>query len=642
MAIVASDWTIDRATGNIRYVGDDHNGASPSYATVIQFHRFLSDLNDDPEFSGDDELDIIDKTPSNRSTDNIITLVNGFNIDATAAEHLFDGSIIQAGGNTVYDGIVNFGNADVQIQIIQNGSVLADDWWNYNGAGLNPDANQGISHRFMLLVRDAGADIDGRRLIGTSKTFGNTFSEFKINGTSNGNNVLALTDSGDLNNTTVVGTIAALTDIYIDRVDSTTSVDGVNNTGQNVLNVADGTQFTAGDFIMTGVATDQQEYQITSIATNALTLNQNLQVATVGAETVYKLNLGYTEIDVDGNGVNENYYAQWDKGSNSINTYYERMKWLVRDGSTSYVYGLPGELFRGITHEIDVDTPTGTFAAVEGVSWGSGATAGTGQMLAINSPTAATKMWIQLLTGVLPTDGTTITGSISGATVDMNLTITERPVSTPFVGQSTGTALIGAFGLTLQTDDLLSTDTVFDLGNNAVTPPNNVTFIVTGMISGEDYVLVTNNNGGDIDFAQMALNATYSTAGVTTISVNAIPVDCPSTGTIRIQRANGLYSRHAFSARDLTTDDFTIASTDFSTNNANSGANVFISYLDNLYDGTTATDRFTYVYNADRTHFIRVRDGGTAGDGEGIKTFESTSTMGSNGGGTSINRIADV
>ena len=84
MAMVAGDWTIDRATKNIRYVGADHGG-SPTYATVIQFHRWLQDFADQEVSSGDDELDITDSTPSERSTDNIITLKNSYNIDDNAA-----------------------------------------------------------------------------------------------------------------------------------------------------------------------------------------------------------------------------------------------------------------------------------------------------------------------------------------------------------------------------------------------------------------------------------------------------------------------------------------------------------------------------------------------------------------------------
>ena len=99
MAITATDWTIDRSTGNIRYIGDDHGGASPSYATVIEFHRWLQGLADDAVASGDDELDITNENPSARSTDNIITLLGNYNIDDNASEHLYDGSIIQNGGD---------------------------------------------------------------------------------------------------------------------------------------------------------------------------------------------------------------------------------------------------------------------------------------------------------------------------------------------------------------------------------------------------------------------------------------------------------------------------------------------------------------------------------------------------------------
>ena len=108
MAFVAADWSI-ASNGNIRYIGDAHAGTTPSYATVIQFHRALQDFADQEAASGDDLLDISSLTPSDRSTDNIITLLNSFNIDQTGAEHLYDGSIIQDGGNDIWD--VNSSNS---------------------------------------------------------------------------------------------------------------------------------------------------------------------------------------------------------------------------------------------------------------------------------------------------------------------------------------------------------------------------------------------------------------------------------------------------------------------------------------------------------------------------------------------------
>lgn len=566
MPMVDADWTITRSNGNIRYIGDDHGGASPSYATAIEFHRWLQDFADDASSSGDDELDITDATPSDRSTDNIITLLGSYNIDDNASEHLYDGSIIQGGGDAIYDGIVNFGNASVQIQIHQNGAVLSDDWWNFGGGGLNADAANGISHRFMIPVRTAGSDIDGRRLLGTTRTFNNTYAEFPINGTSRGNNVLALSDSTDLNNQSTAANVATWT-------------------------------------------------------------------------SVTNLTEGYALLDVNNDTTDEAYYSEWDEGAGgetgragTINDIYERLKWLTRDGSVSTIYGLNGELFRGITHEFDVDTPTGTFNAFEAVSW----TGGTGQMLAIDSTTAATKMWIQLLTGAVPSDNDVITGGTSSATVQLNVTVTERTVATPFVGQSTGSNLIGAYGLGVETGDLGAADTVFDLTNTAITPPNNVTFTVSGLVSGEDRVLVTNDDTGGIDFNQLILNTSLTGAAVTSIVTTvAIPSDTPSSGTIRVELDDGRYRLQSYTS--FTGSTFTIPSTDYSGgNSATAPKNIFISYIDKVAAATS--EAFTVVYNADRTLFIRVRDGG----GTPIKTFETTGTLGSGGGSSTAIRTSDT
>jgi len=563
MAMVDADWSIGETSGDIRYIGDDHGGAAPSYATVIEFHRWLQEKADDAVFVGDDQIDITIQTPSDRSTDNIITLINGFNIDALSSEHLYDGSIIQANGNTIYDGIVNFGNTPT-LQLIQNGSVIADDWWNEDptgvGLGLNSDAGAGISHRFMVLVRDSGVDLDGRRLIGTTRNEGKTHAEFGINGTSRGNNVLALSESDDLNNQTAAATVATWTDIVND-------------------------------------------------------------------------NEGYTAIDASGDGVDEFYYSDWELGLRSINDFYERAKWLTREGSTETLYGLPGELFRGITHEIDIDNTTGTFVEPEAISW----TGGTGQLLAIDDVNDGTKMYIQLLTGTPPSDGVTITGN-SNATADVNIDVIERPISIPFVGASTGSALIGAYGLGVGADDLIASDTVFDLTNTPVNPPNNVTFTVQGVVVGEDRILVGPESGGTLNTSQLSLSVTLSADDVTSVVVSTpIPTDTPATGTIRVADDDGLFRRLEYSSYNGST--FTISSSDgnedFATVGALSGNNVFISYIDKL--ATSTSEIFTGVYLSDRPLFVRVRDGGLSP----IRTFETTGTLGSAGGSATVIRTTD-
>ncbi|MCK5615601.1 hypothetical protein KAR91_77770 [Candidatus Pacearchaeota archaeon] len=717
MTMVAADWSIDRATGNIRYIGVDHTAAgTPSYATVIQFHRWLQAFADDAAFSGDDELDIIDKNPSDRSTDNIITLKNGFNVNATAIEHLYDGTIIQGSGLTEerWDGIVNFGQANAHIQVIQDGAILADDFWNYgvvegahDGAGdaavlqdsgeswvtnewvgytiknitdgsqalitanagttitgilyggtdndwdvsddyhiakpLNGDAAQGISHRFMLKTRDLGVDIDRRRLIGTSRRYYNTYAEFKINGTSQGNNVLALSDSNDLNNTTAWATIDALVDI--------TNTEGLRL------------------------------------------------------------------IDISGDTVDEEYYSEWTRGANSINTFFEYLKMMQADGSGETLNSLNGENFRGVSQSYAYDGETGTNFTTNDVgcygtnivfSGGSGAAVlgeeifedtatplwkgrivgiddntGTGSIIVdieygtvlttqtfsttngfagtVNgTPTAVSEsgriiiyavdddgtegnMYGQILAGVAPVDDTRIYFGNATADVaryhDVDITVAARTISTPFVGVSTGSALIGAYGLGLEAGDTAAADTYFDLQNNPISPPNNVTFVASGFISG-DYVLCTEDDGGDINFTQMVSDTTANSPTQTAISVVAIPSDTPSSagskGGIRVERDDGLYSLHRYTSWSAGTNDFTIPSADFSSNPATTPFNVFVTYLDLVTSLTS--ESFSYVYSSDRTHFLRVRDGGATP----IKTAETTGVMSNTGGTASVNRIDDI
>lgn len=566
MTFVASDWTV-AANGEIRYVGDTHGGSAPSYATVIELHRALQSFADDLVATGDDLLDITSPTPSERSTDNIITLINGFNIDDASSEHLYDGTIVQDGGATIYDGIVNFGNAEF-INVVQNGAIIANDFWNsYTPSGLNPSATQGISHRFLVKVRTGGADIDGRRLLGLQRELGFGYSEFPINGTSRGNNVLALSQSVDLNNQTAAGTISTWTDV-------------VNN------------------------------------------------------------NEGYSLIDVTGDGTDEPYYSNWDKGSRTINQFYERIKWLTRQGSASTLYGLTGALFRGVTHELTIDSASGTFQEPEAISW----TGGTGQLLAIDSTTAGTKLWMQLLTGVAPTDNQTITGGASSATCQVNVSVTERPISIGGGASlvSTGTAIIGPYGLGIEAADLTAAENLTDLTGAIRLPPNNVTFTVNGLVSGEDQVLVGPESGGGLQVNQNTIDGALSSGATSIVVTNPIPSDTPAAGNgtsdTRLRVFNGsVYESIAYSSYSGNT--FTVDSTIHPSGIPNAiadNANIFIAYIDVLADGTSKS--FTSVFLAPRSLYVRVRDGKASP----IKTFETTATLGSAGGSVNVIRSTDA
>jgi hypothetical protein len=94
------------------------------------------------------------------------------------------------------------------------------------------------------------------------------------------------------------------------------------------------------------------------------------------------------------------------------------------------------------------------------------------------------------------------------------------------MGVSTGSALIGAYGFGIETADLAATDSVTDLDDTPRTPPNNVTFTTSGLVSGEDRLLVAplgyifqyDNEGGTPPFTVGETLTFTAPAGVATLS----------------------------------------------------------------------------------------------------------------------------
>lgn len=571
---VAADWTIDSSTGAIRYIGDAHGGTNPSYVNVIDFHRALQDFADRASSSGDDILDISSQTPSERSTDNIITLLNSFNIDDTAAEHIYDGSIIQSGGAEIYDGIVNFGNAKYII-VHQNGAILNDttDFWNSYSATASanytfpPENTQaGVSHNFLVKVRTASADIDGRYLLGLTREYENTYQEFQIQGTARGNNVLALSESADLNNQTA----------------DPSTWDQFSNT---------------------------EGYDATQ--------------------------------DIDLDTVNEEYYSRWDIGGGTtpaapeINDLYEWTKYLTRRGTAETVYGMPGDLFRGITHELPYTGGTDTWTQNELLDIGSVTDAA--RVLAFDG---AGTLWVQLLKLSTPLTGNpTLTGATSGETGTLtSASVASRSVSATFIGQSTGSAIIGAYGVGIDSTDLTENDALTDLGLTPITPPNNVTFTVSGLVVGEDRVLVAPATANVFDPTQLTTATLLNGAAVTSVQMTtSIPSDTPASGTLRVINDSGFHVLLTYSS--FSGDTFTISSYDFSGADENdsvtAGNNAYITYIDKL--ATATSENFTVVYSANRNLFVRVRDGGTSP----IKTFETPANLTASGGSVSAIRTSD-
>jgi len=627
--------------GDIRYTGTTAN------YTVIELHRFLQDLADDAVSSGNDLHDITDDTSSDRSTDNIITINAPYNIDATLATHLYDGSITQDNGNTIFAGLVVVGSVETgtNIIIVQNNEVLTDTWTAFPNA--DPAAN--ILMRTTIQTRSDGVNINGQRIIIKAREYGDTYAEFSVT-MALGNNTAALFTSADLNNQTASGTVGAY-----DKID--------NTEGFQLLEISGGAPTEpyfsqwqvngAGSLPASPKINDVYEYakyiQRRGTAETIHGMNGDLfrgithewaYDGIVGAEpTTNETFVWGTFLDV---GVITGTYTVGEVVSGGTSGALGRVL-SVDATNTSLVIAtetgtwVSGEVVTGVTSGATATSSSGPVGQATG--------GGAAVILAADSVTDD-KVWIQLIKGTAPADNTvTYEDTDHTRSNDVAGAVTSRAVSAPFIGNSTGSALLGAFGIGLDPSDAGASDLFIDLEGNAITPPNNVTFTVSGLISGEDRVLVGPESGGSLNEAQFTTVGNITTDNITAVTVNtAIPTDTPSSGTIRVYDDNGIARRLVYSS--YTGSVFTIDPTaseadvpnvaDFSGVNATAGNNAYISYIDKLADGTSVS--FTSVFLSARALFIRVRDGGASP----IKTFETTGSLGSAGGSSTAIRTTDA
>lgn len=625
---IADDFSV-AINGDIRYIG-----AGSTYYRNLELHRFLQDLADNEQASGNDLVDITSSNPSSRSTDNIIELLSPYNIDDDTAKQLYDGSITQNGGDTVYSGLVVVGSVETgtELQIIQD-NIVVSSWW---GTGINQDAGANILLRTMIKTRENGVDIDGKRIRVQAREFGDRYSEFSAT-LGLGNSTAAIFTSEDLNNATAQATVAAW--------------DCSNTEGYQQIDLNNGNgnrdYYSQWDLGSRSLINDLYEFtkniqRRSSLETIHGINGQLFRGITHQFNYDNELNGPLQEDEVIGWGCTFTFGSEvggpfvvgerLDFGtSNAIG----RLILLQDDGTTGKMViqvesGTPqnGETITGFS--------SSATCSVTSVPANVSSTAGTGIVLALDDNGTTGTIWFQLLTGAAPTDGLPIRGDTSDATCDVNGSVTSRTVSPEFIGVSTGSAIIGAFGIGINPNDLSASDKLFDLTNTQQTPPNNQTFTVSGIISGEDRVIVAQNDGADeIDYDQFSLNTTLSGATETSVVITtSIPTDTPSTGSIRIQLNSGIYRYIEYTS--WTGSTFTIASADFSTDNATSGNNVFISYVDELASSSSAT--YTAVYASDRSLVAKVRDGGVTP----IKAFKTAATFSSSGGSVTAIRTSDL
>lgn len=311
-------------------------------------------------------------------------------------------------------------------------------------------------------------------------------------------------------------------------------------------------------------------------------------------------------------------------------------KVLFDDGSANMVVALDTvgtdviESPDDITGLISGATATVTTATDEEL------TGGEAIVLAIDDNTGTGELYIQVISGSNPVNDNRIRSASTTDPltdyVDATATLNTRTLVPEFVGTSTGSNIIGAYGIGYLNTDVGENDLFRSLDNSPRQPPNLQDFSVIGLVSGEDYVLVGPRTGSALMRGQFLLDGALTSATQTTILIKdgaedgtPLSLDIPKDGStlntrLRVELDSGIYFKQAYTNHSVVEARFEIPSTDYSgtgNNGAADGNNAFIAFIDVLADASTELYNAQFVSSRDL--FVRVRDGG----GTPIKTFES-------------------
>ena len=338
--------------------------------------------------------------------------------------------------------------------------------------------------------------------------------------------------------------------------------------------------------------------------------NNDTLLATVEAYVGISNTQGWQELDInDGSGLKP-YYSQWTYGGNNKKALYEWVKALMTRGTTDTIYGIDGDLFTGgPTFSADIDTGSGTWAQNEIVSWTELGTVSTGIMMGVDdlNGASATEIWIHILTGINPTDGTVLTGAgLAEGTV--NISVTSLIPSPNHLGVYTG-AWIGDYGIGFATAELTVADSVKPLdGSGPLSPPNNVPISVTVNGTTNAHVILAIKDAGTGGIDETQYTVATATSGTTSFIINeAIASDTPPSGWILVKEGT-TFEPIAYSSWSGST--FTVASLG---QTYTAAKDVIIPFFyDNVAtDGGNASSSLIYSSDIDAVGWVRHGEAGT-------------------------------
>lgn len=634
----------DTFTGDIAGNGTLNGVVHERCYQPYHLHRLLQDLNDNGDIAGNDDLSRVDPTASSKDTPTIVNLLGNMNIDATMAQHMYEGSISQASAATLYSGVnvqVTSPNADTRPVLIKNDAIITDYWKN----AFMPHSVKG-KVRLLTLTRDDDVDFDGKRIKGKLLEFNDTHF---IGGTTldTGTVSLALFSGSDGNNQTAVATVAGAPYNSIVIVEGYQSVDYDNGNGA--------TPFAFKmDF---GSATSLQAHERMKYIPRRGT-----------AELIWGRNAQYVD------GINLNFPYDGESGGPLVEdeiVYWGTVLTYTGQGATSMTVGevvtfsggSRGRLIyqndagatgtmifdmNGNDLPLATETMTGVTSGGDGTvaTVGANTVAGSAILAALDDDGATGNLYCSLLTGLYPVNNSEIYGGTSNASCLVNGTPQTRTINNTFWGVYTGSNHQPNFGLAVDPTDAIVGDIMVNLLATQQLPPNNQSGVATGGLTGDTVTCypwdgTTYDAVGDPEpnYNEATLTTALVAATSTTAVVSAIPSNTPAAGFLRIERDsdNNLDLIEYSSYTGLT---YTLVGT------APSAAAIGNTVMRALIDEELAADgnvSFTSVYGApDMKTVLKVQNGYTAVKNGPIKPSPTTPTFGSTGFEAGLTRTSDA
>ena len=598
----------DTFTGSIAGDGALDGKVHPRAYSALELHRLGAYLNTNEDVFTDDQVSMLVPDVTEKDTPDIMRLLGANNISLEVAQHMYGGSVEQAGGDTLFSGCdvqINSPNANSEPVLIFDDQIVTAYWKN----AYMPNSVRG-KVRLLILTRQDGVDFDGKRIKGKLLEYGdNYFENQTILGTAFTG--LGLFSADDTNNNTPAGTVAGAPYNSIVITEGLQQLDF--NNGNGATPFAGSVDFGTANSLQT----NERAKWIQRRGTAETLFGRNAQLYTGN-------NLNFAYDGEAGGPFGQNEELAW---GNVITYSGQTVNLALNEVVTFAPSGAKGRLIyyddNGATGTCIFDLEPGinptTADTMTGVtSGGNGAvdtvtlasTVGTMRLYALDDQGGNGNIYGQLTRGVAPANNQKVYGATSNASADVNGDPETRTINTQFlVTTYTGTNFKTNFGWAIDPSDAILGDTFPNLLGQPQNIPDNQQGIMDGLQAGDaiqchpwDGVTVDSKGRPVADLDELTLAATITQGVSTQVDVGAgnIPENRPQQGFLRVEKdSDGFASLIEYDSHDSDRFFEIVGTAPFT---ATAGNEVMTAPLDKIATGPQ--ESFTAVKGAGNSQFV--------------------------------------